>query len=75
MALETETLVIRIRRPRLRRLLWIGVLVLLPLLFFLIYEFGRKEGGYDRSSRLRVGHGGGHYGRARMPRVSAPRSP
>lgn len=45
---QTQTLIIRIRRPWLRRLLWGTVLVLLPIAFYLTYELGRHDGGYDR---------------------------
>jgi len=48
MPVEAGNLVIRAHRPWLRRFLWIAALALLPLSFYLMYEFGRFDGGYDR---------------------------
>lgn len=48
MPLEAMNLVIRTQRPWVRRLMWIAGLALLPLSFYLMYEFGRFDGGYDR---------------------------
>lgn len=48
MSAEAGNLVIRAHRPWLRRFLWIAGLALLPLSFYLMYEFGRFDGGYDR---------------------------
>ncbi len=48
MPVEATNLVIRTYRPWVRRLIWIAGLALLPLSFYLMYEFGRFDGGYDR---------------------------
>jgi len=50
MPLDTTTLVIRTRRPWVRRLTWGAAVVLIPLSLYLAYEFGRFDGGYDRLS-------------------------
>lgn len=50
MALEGTKLVIRTRRPWLRRLVWGVALALVPVSLYLAYEFGRFDGGYDRLS-------------------------
>lgn len=48
MPVEAPNLVIRMQRPWLRRLIWIFGLAVLPVAFYLVYEFGRFDGGYDR---------------------------
>ena len=48
MPVEASPLVIRMQRPWLRRLIWIAGVALLPLSLYLMYEFGRFDGGYDR---------------------------
>jgi hypothetical protein len=45
---EASNLVIRPQRPWLRRLIWIAALAVLPVAFYLMYELGRFDGGYDR---------------------------
>src|SRR5262245_3713982 len=41
-------LFVRPHRPWVRRAIWITIVALLPLAFYLAYEFGRFDGGYDR---------------------------
>ncbi len=48
MPVAATNLVIRTQRPWLRRLIWITGFALLPLSFYLMYELGRFDGGYDR---------------------------
>lgn len=48
MPMELTNLVIRTQRPWLRRFIWIAGLALLPMSFYLVYELGRFDGGYDR---------------------------
>jgi cell division protein FtsB len=50
MPLEKTTLVIRTQRTWLRRLFLGGGLVFLAISIYLVYEFGRFDGGYDRLS-------------------------
>jgi hypothetical protein len=50
MPVEAANLVIRTHRPWLHRLFWIAGVALVPLCFYLTYEFGRFDGGYDRLS-------------------------
>ena len=48
MPVEATNLVIRTQRPWVRRLIWFTGLAVLPLALYLMYEFGRFDGGYDR---------------------------
>jgi hypothetical protein len=48
MPVQPATLVIRARRPWVRRALWIAALAVLPAVLYLTYELGRFDGGYDR---------------------------
>ena len=48
MPAQPSTLVIRARRPWVRRALWIAALAVLPAVLYLTYELGRFDGGYDR---------------------------
>ncbi|HZF25425.1 MAG TPA: DUF6776 family protein [Steroidobacteraceae bacterium] len=50
MPAQPATLVIRARRPWVRRAIWIGALAILPVVIYLTYELGRFDGGYDSST-------------------------
>lgn len=50
MALTPRTLVIRKEHPWLRRLWWGLGIALVPFAFYVTYELGRFDGGYDRLS-------------------------
>ena len=47
---QPATLVIRARRPWVRRAIWIAAFAILPVVIYLTYELGRLDGGYDRST-------------------------
>jgi hypothetical protein len=50
MPLKSKALVVRTHRPWVRRLLWVVLILGAPLAFYLTYELGRFDGGYDRIS-------------------------